>query len=151
MLDNQAKARKPSSWRSKPILSIRARLLVLALLAIAPLVFDRVHGLELARGHRIDRARAEVIDLARRGTESQREIIYSVRALLQIVARAYAKVPVEAANCNQYLTALTGNVPWIRGLSVAGADGRIKCSTESDVDRIERVRSSAFSECAAFP
>ena len=133
MLDNHTKARKPSSWRSKPILSIRARLLVLALLAIAPLVFDRVHGLELARGHRIDRARAEVIDLARRGTESQREIIYSVRALLQIVARAYAKVPAEAANCNQYLTALTGNVPWIRGLSVAGADGRIKCSTESDV------------------
>ena len=133
MLDNQAKARKPSSWRSKPFLSIRARLLVLALLAIAPLVFDRVHGLELARGHRIDRASAEVIDLARRGAESQREIIYSVRSLLQIVAHAYGKVPVEAANCNQYLTALTGNVPWIRGLSVAGADGRIKCSTESDV------------------
>src|SRR5258708_7365684 len=110
MLDNQAKARKPS-WRSKPILSIRARLLVLALLAIAPLVFDRVHGLEVARGHRIDRARAEVIDLARRGPESQREIIYSIRALLQIVARAYAKVPAEAAHCNQYLTALTGNVP----------------------------------------
>ncbi len=115
MLDNQAKARKPSSWRSKPILSIRARLLVLALLAIAPLVFDRVQGLELARSHRIDRARSEVVDLARRGAESQREIIYSVRALLQIVARAYAKMPSEAANCNQYLTALTGNVPWIRG------------------------------------
>src|SRR5580700_9891395 len=133
MLDNQAKARKPSSWRSKPILSIRARLLVLALLAIAPLVFDRIQGLEVARSHRIDRARSEVVDLARSGAESQREIIYSVRALLQIVARAYAKVPTEAANCNQYLTALTGNVPWIRGLSVAGADGRIKCSTESEV------------------
>jgi diguanylate cyclase (GGDEF)-like protein len=133
MLDNHTKARKPSSWRSKPILSIRARLLVLALLAIAPLVFDRVHGLELARGHRVDRARAEVIDLARRGTESQRQIIYSVRSLLQIVARAYAKVPADAANCNQYLTALTGNVPWIRGLSIAGADGRVTCSTESDV------------------
>ena len=65
------------------------------------------------------------IDLARRGTESQRQIIYSVRSLLQIVARAYAKVPADAANCNQYLTALTGNVPWIRGLSVAGADGRV--------------------------
>jgi diguanylate cyclase (GGDEF)-like protein len=133
MLDNQAKARKPSSWRSKPFLSIRARLLVLALLAIAPLVFDRVHGLELARGHRMERARAEVIDLARRGTESQRQIIYSVRSLLQIVARVYAKVPGDAANCTQYLTALTGNVPWIRGLSVAGADGRVKCSTETDV------------------
>src|ERR1700734_3376032 len=102
MLDNHTKARKPSSWRSKPILSIRARLLVLALLAIVPLVFDRVQGLELARSHRIDRARAEVIDLARHGAESQRQIIYSVRSLLQIVARGYAKVPAEGANCNQY-------------------------------------------------
>jgi diguanylate cyclase (GGDEF)-like protein len=158
MLDNQAQARKPSpswrgeqtwrgtqtwrdrqtwlgkrTWRSKAFLSIRARLLVLALLAIAPLVFDRIQGLEVARGHRIDRARAEVIDLARRGADSQRQVIYSIRALLQIVARAYAKVPAEVGNCGRYLTALTGNVPWIRGLSVANTDGRIVCSTEADV------------------
>src|SRR5580698_6556749 len=130
MLDNQAKVRKPSSWRSKPFLSIRARLLVLALLAIAPLVFDRVHGLELARGHRVDRARTEVIDLARRGAESQRQINYSVRSLLQIVARAYAKMPPDPANCNQYLADLTTNIPWIRDLSIANDDGQIKCSTQ---------------------
>ena len=28
------------------------------------------------------------------------------------------------------LAALTGNVPWLRGLSLAGTDGQIKCSTE---------------------
>ena len=73
-----------------------------------------------------------MIDLARRGAESQRQIIYSVRSLLQIVARAYRQdAGRDAANCNQYLTALTGNMPWIRGLSIAGTDGRIKCSTES--------------------
>jgi diguanylate cyclase (GGDEF)-like protein len=131
MLDNQAKARKPSR-RAKPILSIRARLIVLALLAIAPLIFDRIHGLEMARLHRIDRASTEVVDLARRGTESQREIIASVRALLQIVGHVYAKMPADPENCGQYLTALTGNVPWIRALSVAGTDGKIKCSTEAD-------------------
>ncbi len=129
MPDNQAKARKPSR-RSKPILSIRARLIVLALLAITPLVFDRIHGLEAARAQRIDRARTEVIDLARRGVESQREIISSVRSLLQIMSRVYAKMTPDPATCNQYLTALTGNVAWIRGLSVAGTDGRIECSTE---------------------
>ncbi len=132
MLDNQSEARKPPR-RGKPILSIRARLIVLALLAITPLVFDRIHGLEIARSHRIDRARAEVIDLARHGTESQREVISSVRALLQIVGRVYGKMPTDPASCNRYLTALTGNVPWIRGLSVAGTDGKIKCSTESEV------------------
>jgi diguanylate cyclase (GGDEF)-like protein len=131
MRDDKAKARRPS-WRSKPILSIRTRLIVLAMLAITPLVFDHVHGLELARAHQIDRARTEVIELARRGTESQRENIHSVRSLLQMVARVYANMPIVPSNCNQYLKVLTGNVPWIRGLSTAGVDGRITCSTQPD-------------------
>jgi diguanylate cyclase (GGDEF)-like protein len=132
MLDNRREARKPSR-RANPFLSIRARLIVLALLAITPLVFDRIHGLEMARRHSIDRARAEVVDLARRGIESQREVISSVRALLQIVGRVHAKMPADPASCNQFLTALTGDVPWIRGLSVAGTDGKIKCTTEPEV------------------
>jgi diguanylate cyclase (GGDEF)-like protein len=131
MADNRAKARKPS-WRGKPILSIRARLIVLAVLIIAPLVFERVHGLETARAQRNDHARTEAMDLAQHGAESQREIIYSVRALLQVVASAYARMPFDPADCNKYLTALTGNVPWIRGLSLAGTDGKINCSTEQN-------------------
>lgn len=126
---DQAEARKPS-WRSKPFLSIRARLIVLALLAIAPLLFAHIHRVETARTHRIERARNEVIDLARRGSEAQREIIYSIRALLQVVAQVYVRMPGDTADCNRYMAALTGNVPWIRGLAVASTDGRIVCSTQ---------------------
>ena len=129
MSDDQVKSR-PSPRRSRPALSIRARLIVLALLAIAPLMLERVHGLEKARAARIERANADVIELARRGVDSQREIINSVRALVQIVSRVYAKVPFEQPGCNQYMADLTTNVPWIRDISVAAADGRIKCSTE---------------------
>ncbi len=132
MLDNRAGARKPSR-RANPIFSIRARLIALALLAITPLVFDRIHGLEIARGHRVDRARAEVVDLARRGADAQREVISSVRALLQIVGRVHAKMPTDPAACNQFLTVLTGNVPWLRAMAVADVDGKIKCSTDSEV------------------
>ncbi len=121
---------KTSSRRNRPILSIRARLIVLVLLAIVPLMLERVHGLEIARAARTERANAEVVDLARRGVESQRDIIYSVRALLQIVSRVYARVPLEQSNCNPYLADLTTDIPWIRNLSVAATDGRIKCSTE---------------------
>jgi diguanylate cyclase (GGDEF)-like protein len=128
MLGDHAKAAKPSK-RKKRILSIRARLMVLALLAIAPVMFERVHTLEAARTERTERANAEVIDLARRGAEAQQEIIYSVRAFLQIVARVYDRMPFEQSDCNQYLTNLAGNIPWMRALSVAGTDGRIKCST----------------------
>jgi hypothetical protein len=55
MSDNQVTARK-SARRNKPILSIRARLIVLALLAITPLMLERVHGLE-SRPQRTNRTR----------------------------------------------------------------------------------------------
>jgi diguanylate cyclase (GGDEF)-like protein len=132
MADSQAKAGKPSR-RRKPFLSIRARLIVLALLALTPPLLERLHGLETARANRLANARTEVVDLARRGTEAQREAISSVRALLEIVARSYAKMPMDATACNQYLTVLTGDVPWIRGLAIAGKDGRIACTTEQGV------------------
>jgi diguanylate cyclase (GGDEF)-like protein len=128
-LDSQVKSHN-SARPNKPILSIRARLIVLALLAIAPLMLERVHGLEKARANRTESAHNEVIDLARHGVEAQREIIYSVRTLLQLVSRVYAKVPLDSSSCNQYITGLTANVPWIRDLSVAAPDGRIKCSTD---------------------
>jgi diguanylate cyclase (GGDEF)-like protein len=129
MPDGDPKSKKPSV-PSKPMLSIRARLIVLALLAIAPLMIERVHGLEEARAIRTERANNDVIELARRGAESQRQIIYSVRSLLQIVSRVYAKMPLDSSTCNQYLADLMTNIPWIRDLSIASDDGRIKCSTQ---------------------
>jgi diguanylate cyclase (GGDEF)-like protein len=129
MPDGDPKSKK-SSVPSKPMLGIRARLIVLALLAIAPLMIERVHGLEEARAIRTERANNDVIELARRGAESQRQIIYSVRSLLQIVSRVYAKMPLDSGNCSQYLADLMTNIPWIRDLSIASDDGRIKCSTQ---------------------
>ena len=129
MPDGDPKSKK-TSVPSKPMLSIRARLIVLALLAIAPLMIERVHGLEEARAIRTERANNDVVELARRGAESQRQIIYSVRSLLQIVSRVYAKVPLDSSNCSQYLADLMTNIPWIRDLSIASDDGRIKCSTQ---------------------
>jgi diguanylate cyclase (GGDEF)-like protein len=103
---------------------------VLALLAISPLMIVRVHGLESARAVSTQRANADVIDLARRGVEAQREIISSTRAILQIVSRVFAEVPIGRANCRQYTAGLTAKIPWIRDLSVASTDGQIICSTE---------------------
>jgi len=131
MPDDRPKSRKPPQ-RNAPILSIRARLILLALLAIAPLMFERVHALETARAERYQSAHDKVIDLARHGAEAQRSIIDSVRALLQIVAHVYARVPFATGDCNQYLTKFTTEVPWIQTLSVAGPNGQIVCSTKQD-------------------
>jgi diguanylate cyclase (GGDEF)-like protein len=129
MSDGQAISAKRAR-RNRPFLSIRARLIVLALLAIAPLMLARLHELESARLARLNAVNAEAIDLARRGVESQRDIVYSVRALLQTVSRLYAQIPLDSPGCNQYIADLSANIPWLRRLSIASADGRIKCSTE---------------------
>jgi diguanylate cyclase (GGDEF)-like protein len=131
MSDLQVKSPKASSRkRNKPILSIRARLIVVALLAITPLMLDRVRGLERGRADRAALARAHVVDLARGAAVAQREIVYSMRALLQVVARVYSKMPPDPADCNRTLAEFSANVPWLRGVDVAGADGRIKCATD---------------------
>jgi diguanylate cyclase (GGDEF)-like protein len=124
-----AKSDKPMQ-RKKPILSIRARLIVLALLATAPLMFERFRGLEAARTERTQHAYAEVNELALRGAEAQEGVVASMRALLQIVARVYAREPSERSDCNQYLNDVTSNIPWMQAISIAGPNGQIRCSTE---------------------
>ena len=119
--------------RNGPILSIRARLIVVALLAIAPLMVERVRGLERARVERAAVARSQVIDLARSGVAAQREVIDSTRALLRVAARVYTKMPFDAPGCNQILTDLSSNVPWMRMLLVVGNNGQVRCGSDPAV------------------
>jgi diguanylate cyclase (GGDEF)-like protein len=128
MADSQAKSHKPSR-RGKPVLSIRSRLIIVALMTITPLIFERVRGLERERSERAQIAQTQVIDLARSGAEAQRGVVYSMRALLQLVARIYAATPEQQPDCNQTLSSLAGNVPWVHALGIVGLDGRMKCST----------------------
>ena len=85
---------------------------------MAPLMFERVHALKLARAERTAAAHSQVIELARQGAEAQEETISSVRALLQIVASVFVKMPFETVDCNHYLTNLASNIPWIKALSI---------------------------------
>jgi hypothetical protein len=68
--------------------------------------------------------------MARSGAEAQRETAYSIGALLQVIAHAYARTPLDVADCAQTLASLVGNVPWLENLGVATAAGRIICATD---------------------
>ncbi len=133
MSNVQGASQKRLPPRNNPILSIRARLVVLALLASVPLMLERVHGLEKARANHAARARSEVTELARLGAESQKDAIYAVRALVQLAARSYARAPIESSKCNHDMADLTSTIPWIRDVSIAAPDGRIKCSSQPQV------------------
>jgi len=93
-------------------------------------MLERMRGLEQARAEHAELARGQVVDLAQSGVQAQREIVNSMRALLQVVARVYMRMASDQVDCNQTLTALTSNIPWLRGLNVAGPDGRVICATD---------------------
>ncbi len=119
---------------NKPVLGIRARLMLLALLAVVPLMVDRVRVLEASRSERIEMASAEAMELARRGAEAQNEMVTTVRALIQAAARAYvaAAAPALAPDeCAAFLDGFVNNIPWISSLSVVTENGRVTCSTEA--------------------
>ena len=124
----------------KPVLGIRARLMLLALLAVVPLMMDRVRVLEASRSERIELASAEAMDLARRGAEAQNEMVTTVRALIQAAARAYVATASPALgvdDCAAFLEGFVNNIPWISSISVVTEKGRIACSTEAKAVGIE--------------
>src|ERR1700681_4138107 len=117
---SEAKKLDKKDMASKPRVSIRTRIMILALMLIVPLMVDRVRLLESTRTERIAHAIGEVADLAQRGTEAQSEIINSTRALLQVVARAYAALAASGQSCAALLSGFATDVPWVRSLSVVG-------------------------------
>src|SRR5579864_5615196 len=133
----------------KPRVSVRTRIMILALLLIVPPMIDRVRLLENARTDRLARAAEEVADLARRGADAQAEAIASTRALLRLVGRAYGALANDEG-CAALLSGLATDVPWIGGLSVVGPNDKISCSTRtasvgidvSDRDYVRKARQS---------
>ncbi len=118
--------------RASRRLSIRARLMLLALLAVVPLTLDRVRLLEATRAERTETAANEALEFAKRGAAAQLEMINSTRAVLEVVARGYITLARNGQNCDQFLAGFTIDVPWIRALSVVGANDRIICSTRDN-------------------
>jgi hypothetical protein len=122
----------PSAFdRPKPRLSIRARLMLVALLAVVPLMLDRVRILESTRSDRLDAAYAEAADIAKRSADAQLELINTTRAVVLVVAHSYAALIHPGQSCADFINGLAADAPWIKGFSVVGANNRISCSTHS--------------------
>lgn len=121
----------------------------MALLAVVPLMLDRVRLLEQTRSERIETVATEALDLARHGADGQREIIVAARAMLQVMARAYVGMLATGTTCNFYLSDLTAGVSWISGMSIAGADGKVKCSTFQGVVGIDLSDRQHFQDAMA--
>ena len=115
--------------RLKASFGIRARLVVLALILVVPLMMDRVFVLENTRANQVKLAKSDLDKLARQSAAAQREVISSVEALLR--SAAYIQVAGEQTGrgCAILRASLRVEMPWITSLSVVGKNGQISCST----------------------
>src|SRR6516225_6496437 len=115
----------------KQVLGIRARLALLAVILVAPLMLERIRSLEDTRVKQIAQAAAEFTTVARHSADAQREVISSVETILKSEAFIRASAGGVMKSCDVLRASLPTSLPWIRTLLIAGQDGRIQCATNN--------------------
>jgi len=117
----------------KKLLGIRARLALLALILVAPLMLDRARSLEDARAKQLALAAQEFSELAQHSADTQREVISSVETMLKSAAYIRGSAGGVSRSCDILRASLPVNLPWIRALSIVGGDGHIQCATQNSL------------------
>jgi diguanylate cyclase (GGDEF)-like protein len=112
----------------KKLLGIRARLAMLAVLLVAPLMFERVRSLEATRSRQIATASEEYAHITHHSAQTQREVISSVETMLKSAAYIRASGGV-GRSCEILRASLPANLPWIRSIMLVSKDGVVQCST----------------------
>jgi Signal transduction histidine kinase regulating C4-dicarboxylate transport system len=134
----------------KQLLGIRARLALLALMLVAPLMLERARSLEDTRSKQIALASEQLANLAQHSADAQREVISSVETVLKSAAYIRASTSGMGRGCDLLRASLPAHLPWIRTLLIAGGDGRVQCATNnifvgidlSERDYLKKARAS---------
>jgi diguanylate cyclase (GGDEF)-like protein len=112
----------------KKLLGIRARLAMLAVMLVAPLMLERVRSLENTRARQIALAAEEYASITQHTAETQREVVSSVETMLKSAAYIRASSGI-GRSCEILRASLPTNLPWIRSIMIASKEGVVQCST----------------------
>jgi hypothetical protein len=110
--------------------TIRARVLILVVLAITPIVLERLNGLQLGHADRLRLTETTARGLARQGAELYTQTLSSARSLMQAAAmlsRSANEIGPQA--CAKTMEELNNGSEVLDALSIATPEGRIVCST----------------------
>jgi diguanylate cyclase (GGDEF)-like protein len=132
--------------RIAPWHGIRGRLMLLAVIAIAPLVLDRILDEQSDRAEQIAAAYREARELAQDGADKQGAYLATTRSFLQVIARSYPMFGGSTEACGQFAAKLVPGLPWTRGISVAAPNGRIVCSSNPPAVGMDISDRSHFQE-----
>ncbi|XIA65670.1 diguanylate cyclase domain-containing protein [Bradyrhizobium sp. TZ2] len=112
----------------KKLLGIRARLALLALILVAPLMLERVRSLEATRAKQVALAAEEYANITQHSADTQREVISSVETMLKSAAYIRASGGI-GSSCEILRASLPTNLPWIRSIMIVSREGVVQCST----------------------
>ena len=112
----------------KKLLGIRARLAMLAVMVVAPLMLERVRSLEDTRARQIAASSEEYANITLHSAETQREVISSVETMLKSAAYIRAASGI-GRSCEILRASLPANLPWIRSIMLVSKEGVVQCST----------------------
>ena len=112
----------------KKLLGIRARLALLALILVAPLMLERARSLEDNRAKQITLAAVEFSNLTQHSADAQSEVISSVETMMKSAAYIRASVGI-GRSCEILRASLPVNLPWIRSIAIVSKNGVIQCAT----------------------
>src|SRR6202166_2484216 len=115
----------------KQLIGIRARLVLLALILVAPLMLERARSLESERARQVEAASVELTNLSQHSASTLKEVISSVETVMKSTAYIRASVGDVGRSCDILRASLPANLPWIRTLLFVGGDGRVQCSTNN--------------------
>ena len=127
--------------------------MLVAIVAIIPLLLERIHNEEIDRADRIEAAYKQALDVAREGAAEQNEVIASTRALLQVIASTRATFNLSDDSCNRFLAKIAETSSGIKTLSVANVRGQIVCSANPNtigLDISERPHFAKAIDTAGF-
>ncbi len=113
----------------KQLIGIRARLALLAVILVAPLMLERARSLEDNRARLLAQASQDFANLARHSADTQREVISSVQTVLKSAAYIRSSAGGLMRTCDILRASVPANMPWIRNILLVGGDGRVQCST----------------------
>lgn len=117
---------------AKAARSIRARLVVLALIVLVPLMMDRVRLLEETRAVRIADIQTDAVSLARQSAQRQAEAVANTETVLKATSRLYVALLQRGGTCADFLDSVTV-APWIKTIAVTTASGKVICATDPTV------------------
>src|SRR5437588_2548249 len=112
----------------KKLLGIRARLALLAVILVAPLMLERARSLEDARIRQIAQASEEFTNITQHSADTQREVISSVETMLKSAAYIRASGGI-GRSCEILRASLPLNLPWILSIMIVSKNGLVQCST----------------------